>query len=155
MKFIDQNGIFIDQEKFNQLENEFKKITLSADIELNLDNNEQDNKAEESINLHLKDILNLSIINKELIKQKNYKVVIDCANGATSIALPKLLKKLGCEVIKINSDYSEDFGRSPEPIPSNIKDLALSVTRNNADIGFATDPDGDRLSIVDNLGNPL
>ena len=155
MKFIDQNGIFIDQEKFNQLEDEFKKITLSADIKLNLANNEQDNKAEESINLHLKNILNLSIINKELIKQKNYKVVIDCANGATSIALPKLLKKLGCEVIKINSDYSEDFGRLPEPIPSNIKDLALSVTRNNADIGFATDPDGDRLSIVDNSGNPL
>ena len=155
MKFIDQNGIFIDQEKFNQLENEFKKITLSADIKINIANNEQDNKAEESINLHLKNILNLSIINKELIKQKNYKVVIDCANGATSIALPKLLKKLGCDVIKINSDYSEDFGRSPEPIPSNIKELVLSVTKNNADIGFATDPDGDRLSIVDNFGNPL
>ena len=155
MKFIDQNGIFIDQEKFNQLENEFKKITLSADIKINIANNEQDNKAEESINLHLKNILNLSIINKELIKQKNYKVVIDCANGATSIALPKLLKKLGCEIIKINSDYSEDFGRSPEPIPANIKDLVLSVTKNNADIGFATDPDGDRLSIVDNFGNPL
>jgi len=155
MKFIDQNGIFIDQEKFDQLENEFKKIILSNDTEPNLVINKQENKAEESINLHLENILNLTIINKAIIQQQKYKVVIDCANGATSIALPRLLEKLNCEVIKINSDYSEDFGRSPEPIPLNIKDLALIVTKNDADIGFATDPDGDRLSIVDNLGNPL
>jgi phosphomannomutase len=155
MKFIDQNGLFIDQEKFDQLENEFKKIILRNDIESSLVTNKEENKAEESINLHLENILNLSIINKKLIQQQKYKVVIDCANGAASTALPKLLKKLNCEVIKINSDYNEDFGRSPEPIPSNIKDLASFVTKNNADIGFATDPDGDRLSIVDNLGNPL
>tara|TARA_B100001750_G_scaffold243550_1_gene259059 strand:+ start:469 stop:1827 length:1359 start_codon:yes stop_codon:yes gene_type:complete len=155
MKFIDQNGIFIDQEKFNQLENEYKKTVLDNSIDLNLTSHQQNNESRKSIDLHINNILDLSIIDKKIIRQKNYKVVVDCANGATSIALPKLLENFGCKVIKINSDYNEDFGRSPEPIPPNIHDLASSVTKNNADVGFATDPDGDRLSIVDNLGNPL
>ena len=107
------------------------------------------------INAHLFNIENLSIINKNKIKKNNFKVVVDCANGATSIALPQILKNLGCKVIKINSNYNEDFGRSPEPIPKNLSQLCSKVIETGSDIGFATDPDGDRLSIVDNKGKAL
>ena len=58
-------------------------------------------------------------------------------------------------VIKINSNYNEDFGRSPEPIPKNLSQLCSKVIETGSDIGFATDPDGDRLSIVDNKGKAL
>ena len=152
MKFIDSDGIFIDQEKFNQLELEFKNLK-SEEIKSFSESNK--NPSLEYIDSHLTDILNLSVVTSKLIKEKQFNVVVDCANGAASIALPRLLEKLSCKVTKVNSEYSENFGRSPEPIPENIKDLSKAVVKNKADIGFATDPDGDRLSVVDNLGNPL
>ena len=152
MKFIDSQGIFLDHEKFSNLEKEVKKITIKNICRKNVKTNEL---SIESINEHIDSILNLSIINSNLIKQKKIKVAVDCVNGATSRALPLLLKKLNCDVIKIHSNYNEDFGRLPEPIPSNLKDLSNCVLKNNLEIGLATDPDGDRLSIIDNSGKPL
>ena len=152
MKFIDSNGIFLDHEKFSDLEKTVKKITVK-----NIENKHNSHKdlSAESINEHINDILSLSINNLNFVKDKRIKVAIDCVNGATSKALPLLLNKLNCEIIKIHSDYNENFGRSPEPIPTNLKELSKCVVDNDADLGFATDPDGDRLSIVDNKGNPL
>ena len=154
MKFINSNGTFLDHEQFKKLEEEFNNCpTISTTIDSDLIIEENDSL--KSIDSHINNVLNLNIINKEMIKDRKHKVVVDCVNGATSVALPKLLENLGCDVIKINSDYNENFGRSPEPIPKNLSQLSAAVINNNADIGFATDPDGDRLSIVDNQGNPL
>ena len=152
MKFIDSDGIFLDHEKFLKLEEEIEKITLE-DITSKFI--QYKDSSIESINHHVDSILNLSINNFNLVKHRKIKVVIDCVNGATSKALPLLLNKLNCEVIKIYSDYNEEFGRSPEPIPSNLKELSQHVISNNADLGLATDPDGDRLSIIDNKGIAL
>jgi len=154
MKFINSNGTFLDHDQFNKLEEEFNNcpnISTKDDSHLII----RENDSLKSIDSHINNVLNLNVINKEMIKARRYKVVVDCVNGATSVALPKLLKSLGCHVIKINSDYNENFGRSPEPIPKNLSQLSDAVISNKADIGFATDPDGDRLSIVDNQGNPL
>ena len=153
MKFIDSGGIFLDHKKFSNLEKEAKKIIIKE-----VNNKKSifyNDLSEKSINKHIDNILNLSINKLSLIKEKKIKVAIDCVNGATSKALPSLLNKLNCEVIKIHSHYDENFGRSPEPIPSNLKELSECVIDNNADLGLATDPDGDRLSIIDNKGNPL
>ena len=155
IKFIGPEGTFINQEVFNRLEDEFKNLSDTEFLE-NLDDKQIfKNESIDCINAHLLNIENLSIINKSKIKKNNFKVVIDCANGATSIALPQILKNLGCNVIKINSNYSEDFGRSPEPTPKNLSQLCSKVIETDSDIGFATDPDGDRLSIVDNKGKAL
>ena len=80
---------------------------------------------------------------------------MDTVNGAAYKALPELLEKLNCNVIKIYCDNDGTFPRGTEPIPSHLEDLSKAVTSNNADIGFATDPDADRLAIVDNHGNPI
>ena len=152
MKFIDSNGIFLDHKKFSDLEETVKNTTVK-NIEDKYDFHKD--LSAESIDEHINDILGLSINNLNLVKDKKIKVAIDCVNGATSKALPLLLDKFNCEIIKIHSDYNENFGRSPEPIPANLKELSKCVVDNDADLGFATDPDGDRLSIVDNKGNPL
>ena len=154
MKFINANGTFLDQEQFKQLEEEYNTDFLNISIKID-SNLVIDNDSLKSIDSHINNVENLNIINKKIIQDKKFKVAVDCVNGATSIALPKLLENLGCEVIKINSDYNENFGRSPEPIPKNLSQLSNTVINKNADIGFATDPDGDRLSIIDNEGNPL
>ena len=155
IKFIAPEGTFINQEAFNRLEDKFKNLSNTEFLE-NLDDKQIfKNESIDCINAHLFNVENLSIINKNKIKKNNFKVVVDCANGATSIALPQILKNLGCKVIKINSNYNEDFGRSPEPIPENLGQLCSKVIETASDIGFATDPDGDRLSIVDNKGKAI
>ncbi len=151
MKFINSDGIFISHEEFDLLENEANKININN---YTVDTDIKD-YSENSINTHISNILNLDTINKKVIRNQKIKVAIDCANGATSKALPLLLQKLNCSISSVNSNFNEDFGRGAEPIPENLGNLSELVVNSNSDIGFATDPDGDRLSIVDNNGNPL
>lgn len=66
-----------------------------------------------------------------------------------------LLEKFNCEVIKIHCNNDGTFPRGTEPIPSYLTDLSDAVIQYNADMGFATDPDADRLAIVDNKGKPI
>ena len=68
---------------------------------------------------------------------------------------PLLLKKLGCEVIELNTTPATPFPRGAEPTPENITQLAEIVKRERADIGFAQDPDADRLAIVSEKGIPI
>jgi phosphomannomutase len=99
----------------------------------------------------------LSFISRSVFKQKRKKIkaVIDCCNGAGSIIAPSLLNQLGCEVVAFSTNQGEIFPRNAEPLPPNLKELCRQVRSTKADIGFALDPDGDRLSIVDEKGKPL
>jgi len=101
------------------------------------------------INLVLKNV------NVKKIKSKKFKVAVDCCNGAGAIILPKLLKKLGCKVFKINSSQGKTVPRELEPTAENITALCRAVKKYKCDIGFAQDPDADRLSIVENNGRAL
>ena len=64
----------------------------------------------------------------------------------------KLLEKLNCEIIHINEKPNGIFNRDPEPKTENLLDISDIVLDNFADLAFITDPDGDRLAIVDNKG---
>lgn len=111
--------------------------------------------SDDAIDHHIADILNYHYINVEQVKAKKFKVVFDAVNGGAYVAGPKLLEELGCDVVKINCDGKKDFPRTPEPTRENLQELEEAVTKNKADIGFAVDPDGDRLAIVDNKGKAL
>jgi phosphomannomutase len=62
--------------------------------------------------------------------------------------MPQLLTELGCEVYAINMDADGRFHRPPEPVAENLGELEALVRATQADIGFATDPDVDRLALV-------
>ena len=151
MKFVREDGTFFFPEECERL---FKKTDTNFV-------NEKPNKKgmyfpdQNSILKHVVHIIELSCINLKRIKNQKYKVVIDSVNGAGSKALPLLLEYLGCEVISIHCDGSGQFNRGTEPLPENLGDLGKKVLDNNADIGFAVDPDADRLAIVNNFGQPL
>ena len=66
-----------------------------------------------------------------------------------------MLESLGCEVIEINCEPDGNFTRGTEPLPENLTDLFQAVTSHNADVGFAVDPDADRLAVVNEKGEPL
>ncbi len=89
------------------------------------------------------------------LKNLGFRVGVDPVCGAGSIALPALLEMAGCKVYKIHANFKPHFPRPPEPTPENITKLCALVKRYNLDLGFALDPDGDRLSIVDEKGNAL
>ncbi|MCX8035667.1 MAG: phosphoglucosamine mutase [Candidatus Sumerlaeia bacterium] len=94
-------------------------------------------------------------VNAAAIRRRRFRVVLDCCNGAGAAVLPALLVQLGCEVVTLFDRMDRPFERNAEPLPENLTTLCRRVRRENADMGFAVDPDADRLAIVDETGAPL
>ena len=104
---------------------------------------------------HTVNCSSLKCINIDKIRQKKFRVVIDAVNGAGSLALPAMLELLGCEVIMLNCEPNGKFTRGTEPLPEHLSELSKQVINQKADVGFAVDPDADRLALVDENGQPL
>lgn len=94
----------------------------------------------------------LSHVDIKAIAEKRYRVVLDSVNGAGCIATPTLLSKLGCEMIHMNGEATGIFAHTPEPTKENLVTLSEMVAKKKAAVGFAQDPDADRLAIVDENG---
>jgi phosphomannomutase len=103
--------------------------------------------------IHIKKIL--KSINAQRVRKRKFHVVLDSVNGAGSIITPMLLENLGCKVTAINCTPDGLFPRGAEPLPENLGMVSEAVIKHKADIGFAQDPDADRLAIVDNRGRPI
>jgi phosphomannomutase/phosphoglucomutase len=87
------------------------------------------------------------------ITSKHYHIVVDGANSVAALAIPKLLRDLGCRVTTINANIDGTFpSRPPEPRPENLGDLASTVKAVGADLGVAFDGDADRSIFVDEKG---
>ncbi|MCD4703468.1 MAG: phosphoglucosamine mutase [Methanosarcinaceae archaeon] len=81
------------------------------------------------------------------------RVVVDCGCGAGSTITPYVLRKMGCEVITLNSQPDGHFpARNPEPNDKNLWMLKKAVREFEADIGIAQDGDADRMMAVDENG---
>ena len=108
-----------------------------------------------AVQKHVISCVSLKCIMLNRIQKRKFKVIIDSVNGAGSHALPIMLQALGCEVIKLNCEPDGNFNRGTEPLPENLMDLCQMVKDHHADVGFAIDPDADRLAIVNEKGEPL
>jgi len=86
------------------------------------------------------------------ISTKRFKMVLDSVNGAGCVATATLLNKLGCQLIHLNGTPDGQFAHEPEPVAENLTALADEVRRQKASVGFAQDPDADRLAVVDENG---
>lgn len=86
------------------------------------------------------------------ISTRRFKVVLDSVNGAGGVTGATLLSKLGCQLVHINAQPTGQFAHEPEPTAANLTGLCAEVKRQRAAIGFAQDPDADRLAIVDEHG---
>ncbi|MBN1124512.1 MAG: phosphoglucosamine mutase [Sedimentisphaerales bacterium] len=94
----------------------------------------------------------LSIVDVDSIAACGFKVVLDSVNGAGGRPGVHLLQSLGCQITQVNTEPTGIFAHTPEPTAENLKDLCTQVTQAQAGIGFAQDPDADRLAIVDEAG---
>jgi phosphomannomutase len=108
-----------------------------------------------AVQKHIIQVASLRSVDINKIRKKKFKVVIDAVNGAGYDAVPRLLESFNCEVIRMNCEPNGEFTRGTEPLPENLEMLSTAVVRNNADVGFAVDPDADRLAVVSEDGKPL
>jgi phosphomannomutase len=100
--------------------------------------------------LHVKKVL--EYVDVLGIASKRFKVVVDSVNGAGCVTSATMLSKLGCQVAHLNATPDGQFPHEPEPTAANLTGLAAEVKRQRAAVGFAQDPDADRLAIVDENG---
>jgi phosphomannomutase len=94
----------------------------------------------------------LKLVDVAAIRERQFKVVLDCNHGSGGVLGPRLLEELGCEVHVLGGTPDGQFEHTPEPIEKNLGGLCTAVRERGADVGFAQDPDADRLAIVDNTG---
>ncbi len=151
LKFLQSDGTFLTPEQCEKL---FKAVDHNVSI-VQPDSFGVVSDYSTANEEHIEKVLAAMCIDTDNIRKNKFKVVIDCVNGAGSFILPMLCEKLGCEVITINCNGNGDFTRIPEPLAENLNELEKKVLNVGADVGFATDPDGDRLSIVSNKGNAI
>jgi phosphomannomutase len=108
------------------------------------------------LDAHIDAILSLPYIDRDLIAGAGFRVAVDAVNGAGSLALPRLLERLGVkEIAKIHCVPDGLFPHDPEPLPEHLTEICELVGSAGSDIGFVTDPDADRLSIVGEDGKLL
>ena len=88
-------------------------------------------------------------VNKTVIANAHFHVVVDAANSVGGLTAPPLLRELGCKITSINANIDGTFpGRMPEPRPESLGDLASTVKAIKADMGVAFDGDADRSIFV-------
>jgi len=97
----------------------------------------------------------LAHINVEAIRARKFKVAVDMINASACVVDPYLFEQLGVELIPLNNIPNGKFAHRPEPAVENLEDIGHLVKKSGADIGFAHDPDADRLVIVDEKGKVL
>ncbi|MGN6298598.1 MAG: phosphoglucosamine mutase [Ginsengibacter sp.] len=98
---------------------------------------------------HIDMVVNYELVDAEAIKKAKFKIVVDPINSSGAIYIPALLKALGVkDIITINDEVHGKFEHNPEPLPKNLIGLSNEVTKQNASLGIAIDPDVDRLCFV-------
>lgn len=104
-----------------------------------------------------KDIFSEYVIDilRRVDKIGKYKVVIEGCNATPGFFLPKIFRKVGCQVIEQNTKIDSSFPLGvADPTERDVQQrLADRVVKEKADIGFSYDTDGDRIGIVDEKGN--
>jgi phosphomannomutase len=104
---------------------------------------------------HIEAVLAIPYVDVAEIRARRFKVALDCVHGAGATIMPALLERLGCDVVGMNMEADGRFPREPEPIPANLRDFERFVAESGADIGFAVDPDVDRLALVSDEGRAI
>jgi phosphomannomutase len=151
LKFCDGEGLFLRAPQVHKIE---KMLGYEGTIPWKDFRNIGDTTFREDIaRLHIEEVLRN--IDVDRIRRRKLKVVVDPCGSAGSSIDRRFLETLGCTVFGINEQITDHFPREPEPIPQNLTQLGKEVLERKAHIGFAQDPDADRLAVVSEQGIPI
>ena len=145
LKLLNHKGEFLNAENG-------EKILEIAEAE-DFDFVDVDSLGEITVNdaymdIHIDEVLNLSLVNIDLVKAAKFKVVVDGVNSSGGIIIPKLLDLMGVEVVKLYCEPNGHFPHNPEPLKEHLTDISELVVAEQAHLGIVVDPDVDRLAFV-------
>ena len=147
LKALDRDGAAPTADQITQVAEKFKAnnvdYTVGGPVEM-VDHNTDTHR------VHVERILNE--IDAEAIRRCRFKVVLDSVHGAGGAVTAMMCKQLGVDLIHLYDTPTGSFPHPPEPAQQNLSVLCDAVCEHNVDIGFAQDPDADRLAIVDETG---
>ncbi|OWK74940.1 phosphoglucosamine mutase [Flavobacteriaceae bacterium JJC] len=149
LKLLNEKGEFITGE------NGAEVLALAENEDFNyaeVDDLGKYETRDDGFDIHIRKILDLPMVDAEIIKSKKFKIVVDAVNSTGGIAIPQLLEKLGCEVVKLYCEPNGQFPHNPEPLKEHLGDICELVKKEKADLGIVVDPDVDRLALVDENG---
>lgn len=150
LKFIGRDGMFLRAEHAAELFDIYHQQEFHLVDEASIPRvRPVENPAKE----HLDRIR--SYVDVDAIRAKHIKVAVDACNGVGALFSREFLEGLGCEVVTLHDLPTGVFERPPEPSPENLGKLGELVVRERCQVGFAQDPDGDRLAIVNEMGVPI
>ena len=149
LKLLNEKGEFLNAAEGALI----LEIAEKDDFEFaDVDDLGQITKNDSYIDIHIDEVLKLSLVDADTIRKAKFKVVVDGVNSTGGIAIPALLKELGVEVVELYCDPTGHFPHNPEPLKEHLGDICDLVIKENADFGLVVDPDVDRLAFIDNKG---
>ena len=152
LKLVTGEGVFLAKEQSER----FYDFLSKEDLErVSWDLIEPVIEDREAWQRHLHGILALPEVDVGAIKRRGIRVALDCVNGAGGPVMAELLSELGCIVEAIGMSPDGRFPRDPEPTAANLTELCKLVRDTGSEVGFAIDPDVDRLSLVDETGRAM
>ena len=151
LKFIGPSGLFLDASEGAEM----RRLVERGIPRVSWDRLGSVDRDEGAVERHLERVLGIPYLDVEGIRRRRFKVALDCVRGAGAVIMPRLLERLGCEVIAINLEPDGRFPRAPEPVAENLGELERLVRQAAAAIGFAVDPDVDRLALVSEEGRAI
>ena len=151
LKFIAPTGLFLDAAEGAAM----RALIESGIPRVRWDQLGRVETDDQAVRRHVDRVLAIPYLDVEGIRRRRFKVALDCVRGAGSIIMPQLLERLGCTVTAINLEPDGWFPRPPEPVAENLGDLEQIVLKAGAAIGFAVDPDVDRLALVSEEGHAI
>ena len=150
LKLLNEKGEFISGAQGEEL----LKIAEKEDfVFAEIDSLGTYKKDDTYIDKHIDEILKLELVNADVVKNANFKIVIDCVNSTGGIAVPKMLKALGVTEIKeLYCDPTGYFPHNPEPLPEHLTEISSVLGNGSYDLGITVDPDVDRLAFLNEDG---
>ena len=151
LKFIGPTGLFLENAEGIEMRALVEKGIRRAQWH-ELGQIEVDDRA---VQRHIDRVLAIPYLDVEGIRSRKFHVALDCVHGAGAVIMPQLLERLGCKITAANMEPDGRFPRAPEPIAENLGDVEKLVRDSGAAVGFAVDPDVDRLSLIADGGRAI
>lgn len=145
LKLLNERGEFLDDEEGKQV------LALAEDAAFDYPTIDEIGHVilrEDFNKRHIEQVLALKLVDREAVRRRHFKVVVDAVNSVGGVVIPALLRELGCEVVELNCEPTGEFAHNPEPLPQNLTEISEVIRREGADLGVVVDPDVDRLAFV-------
>lgn len=94
----------------------------------------------------------LEIVDQDAIRSREFTVLLDSCHGAGGRLATRLFEALGVRSIVIGGIPDGRYDHTPEPTEKNLRAFSAMIPAAGAAVGFAQDPDADRLAVVDESG---